>query len=332
MSIYSPVTASTQVVDSLFAYGWTKATNQLGAMMDAADGKNTGVALVRSSRAPIPVATAGSVDIFGGQNYDSLFDGYVMDLRARFRSLGDEWADIIGRMLTDVMPASEDYSRFVAWLADPSGPSLGDTGRANHEQQLNVLLSQKQAFAQDVLAPLGIVAPARSAQRQADVARAAAAPHVDAAAATFDATDVRLRARYAGDGADSVLAEWQSALGAVRDYLLSRIKMQFAAYSADSPMLTQARLQNLSDETAVRVQGADVQAYEAVVDGAAARYTDDIRRADEVNARARDRQRLFAHENSERIQLAAQQARAALNSNNITVGSGFSERREIDLE
>lgn len=333
MAIFSPITVSTQVVDSLFAYGWQKATEQLGYMNTVAGSGGAGSTLkvTKPGAKAMPAVSLDDIDILDGRTYDKTYDAYLRDLNNRLRSTGDEWAAIIGRMLADVMPNSRYYPAFVAWLSNPGGPYLGNTGKDDHTQRLSDLGAQKAQFASVVFAPIGITAPPLSAKRQRERAAVEAKAHTATTLNEFSRVETALKARYLGDSVEAILSEWQRAIDAVRDYLMSKLRAQLGIYGADSPALTQAKLENLADNTAVRIAGQDITAYEADIDGASAGYEDVVRRADSENQRARDKHLLFVQEKSERIKSAAQQARAALNSNNITVGTGLSERRQIDM-
>ena len=214
---------------------------------------------------------------------------------------------------------------------NPDGPYLGELGRAQRLQQMGAIQTSRAGFTGELLV-LGITSPPVATPHLQ--AAAAALPSIVNTKAVLDMAraDHDIKAKHLGDGIAAILDAWKRGLDIVRDYLLAQMRAQFDAFDTNSPLFTQLKLDNLADMTALKMEAEDLTRYDARLKEILASYGDTVRQATATNQRTRDKHGMLVEEYSNRVSQASMQARAALNSNGLSVSAGLSERRQIDME
>ena len=328
MAVFSPIPVTTVALTGLFNYGWENAARLHDQMRFTPQANSLWfLPSLRGARS----GDMPDLDLEGLEVELDGLDKLYRDFRDRYMAAGAEMTAAFDTLIQEVMPLGRDYQRATDWLMNPRGPYLGELGRAARLGQVASIRGSATGVT-DELARLGIMAP-RVARPHLE-AVAAAIPDIVSGEAVLAMAraDHDVRARHIGDGIAAVLDSWNRALSVVRDFLLSRMRAQLGAVDAGSPYFNKLKLENTAAAAAVRLAGEQVSRHEAALAEALARYDNRVRKQVAINQRARDKVGMLVEEYTSRIEHAAMQARAALNSNGLSVSAGFSERRRIDLE
>ena len=347
MAVFSPVTVSALALGSLFEYGWQTASRMQDQMRFTPQANNLWFLpnLHGTLRADLPEVIQKEIDLLGRQYLqkegmntgagqramDASLKAILDDLKRRYKAAGDEWASIFGDLIRDVLPLGDGYEAAIRWLMNPDGPYLGELGRAQRLQQMGAIQTSRAGFTGELLV-LGITSPPVATPHLQ--AAAAALPSIVNTKAVLDMAraDHDIKAKHLGDGIAAILDAWKRGLDIVRDYLLAQMRAQFDAFDTNSPLFTQLKLDNLADMTALKMEAEDLTRYDARLKEILASYGDTVRQAAATNQRTRDKHGMLVEEYSNRVSQASMQARAALNSNGLSVSAGLSERRQIDME
>lgn len=334
---FSPTTFGAMALGSLFDYGWRTASDKL-SQMGAWGSVVPTLRLKHHTEASIPGAQQLEVNLLGDQ-YGGSGSGFnvgaqtrlvTAELREKYRALSKEWETIFADLLRQVLPLDASFAKALQWLLS-NGPYLGDVGRAQREQQISEFANGTDVFAQ--LQGVGYVMPTNAPAALQRVAVYGAEATAHAEGASMQISDRRLRARHMADGVEAVLAAWWRANDIVRDHLISRMNAQLHGIGGDnSSALTQLKLNNLADMSALRLEQEDIRLHSAKLRDTLGRINDNTRRDEAANTQARGKAEFDAQVYAQFVDAAAAQARAALNSNGLSVDASFSERRQIDME